>query len=96
MKITDTSTPSKIVSLSEKRIAESPSANKPLSHRSDRVTLSPRAREFRDAQRTLASIPDVRADKVDAVKSRIADGSYRIDSETIAAKMIREALADND
>ncbi len=96
MKITDTSIPSKIVSLSEKRIAESPSDTKPPSNRSDRVTLSPRAREFNEARRTLAGIPDVRADKVDAVKNRIADGSYRIDSEKIAAKMIREALSDSE
>lgn len=96
MKITATQTPVKIVSLSEKRRAESTADRQPPSNRSDRVTLSPQARELSDAQRTLAGIPDVRADKVDAVKARIADGSYRIDSEKIAAKMIREVLSEND
>jgi anti-sigma28 factor (negative regulator of flagellin synthesis) len=33
---------------------------------------------------------------VEEIKARIADGSYRIDSEQIAAKMIREALSDNE
>jgi negative regulator of flagellin synthesis FlgM len=96
MKITDTPTPAKIVSLSEKRSAESPSKKEPPARPSDPVTLSSRARELIEAQRALATIPDVRDDKVDAIKSRIADGSYRIDSEKIADKMIRDVLADDD
>jgi negative regulator of flagellin synthesis FlgM len=64
--------------------------------RKDRVSLSPQARELLNAQRALAAIPDVRAEKVEEIKTRIADGSYRIDSEQIAGKMIRESLPDDE
>jgi len=33
---------------------------------------------------------------VEEIKARIADGSYRIDSEKIAVKMIREALSNDE
>lgn len=96
MKITDVSTPVKLVKLSDNRAAEPRPEGPSPAHRKDRVSLSPQARELRNAQRTLSAIPDVRAEKVEEIKARIADGSYRIDSEQIAAKMIREALSDNE
>jgi negative regulator of flagellin synthesis FlgM len=96
MKITDDPTPIKLVKLSDNRAAESrPEGPSPV-HRKDRVSLSPQARELLNAQRALAAIPDVRAEKVEAIKARIADGTYRIDSEQIAAKMIRESLSDDE
>ncbi|MDR2051642.1 MAG: flagellar biosynthesis anti-sigma factor FlgM [Deltaproteobacteria bacterium] len=36
-----------------------------------------------------AASPDIRADKVDELKSRIAAGDYRIDSRILAVKMLR-------
>lgn len=96
MKITDNQTPVKLVKLSDKRAVESGPEGPSPARRGDRVTLSPQARELLDAQRVLAAIPDVQADKVEEIKARIADGTYRIDSEQIATKMIRDALPDDD
>lgn len=96
MKITDNQTPIKLVKLSDKCAAESGPEGPSPARRSDRVTLSPQARELLDAQKVLAAIPDVQADKVAEIKARIADGTYRIDSEQIATKMIREALPEDD
>ena len=62
----------------------------------DRVSLSPQARELMEAQRLLADMPDVREDKVREIKQRIEEGRYRIESETIAAQMIREAFPENE
>ena len=61
----------------------------------DRVSLSPRARELAAARRALEVIPDVRTDKVADLKARIEAGTYRIDSEAIADKMLRDALPDD-
>lgn len=96
MKITDDPTPIKVVKLPDNRAAESrPEGSSPV-RRKDRVSLSPQAQELLNAQKALAAIPDVRAEKVEAIKARIADGTYRIDSEQIAAKMIREAFPDDE
>lgn len=96
MKITDSQTPAKLLKISDNRAAEShPKDSSPARGR-DRVSLSPQARELLEAQKALAAIPDVRTDKVEEIKARIADGTYRIDSDQIAAKMIREALPDDD
>ena len=61
----------------------------------DRVSISFRARELAAARRALEIIPDVRPDKVADLKARIEAGTYRIDSEAIADKMIRDALPDD-
>lgn len=96
MKITDNQTVANIKTLPAKPLeSPRPPAISPQ-NRCDRVTLSPRAQELRDAQQALASIPDVREDRVEEIKTRIADGSYRIDSKAIATKMIRESLSNDE
>ena len=96
MKITDDTTPVKLVKLPDNRAAEPCPEGPSPARRKDRVSLSPQAKELLNAQRALAAIPDVRAEKVEDIKARIADRSYRIDSEQIAAKMIRQALSDDE
>jgi negative regulator of flagellin synthesis FlgM len=96
MKITDDPTPVKLVRLPENRAAEPCPKGPSPAHRKDRVSLSPQAKELLNAQRALAAIPDVRAEEVEKIKARIADGSYRIESDKIAAKMIRQALSEDD
>ena len=61
----------------------------------DRVTLSPQARELCDARRALEAVPDVREDMVAELKARIASGTYRIDAEAIADRMVRDAFPDD-
>jgi len=96
MKITDSQTPAKLIKISDNRAAESHPKDSSPARGEDRVSLSPQARELLKAQRALAAIPDVREDKVEEIKAQIADGTYRIDSDQIAAKMIREFLSDDD
>lgn len=60
----------------------------------DRVSLSPQARELVEARRALDAISDVREDIVAEIRERIATGTYRIDAEAIADKMVRDAFPD--
>ena len=62
----------------------------------DRAHLSPRAREYHQARQALAALPDEAPEKVKAVRDRINNGRYRIEADKIAAKMIREALTNDD
>ena len=60
--------------------------------KADTVFISDTAKRIQDAQSQLQSIPDVRADKVAELKSRIENGTYEIKPDQIADKMIRESL----
>ncbi len=77
----------------EEALTQPQSPNTP---NADRVHLSPRAREYDNARQALASLPDEASEKVQAIRDRIQNGRYRIDTEKIATNMIREALTNDD
>jgi len=58
----------------------------------DKVILSPKAQEIRDIIKVLDKVPDIREEKVAEIKSKIENGTYTIDGEKIAFKMIEESL----
>jgi negative regulator of flagellin synthesis FlgM len=55
----------------------------------DSVSISETARSLSAAHKAVAEAPDVRADRVSAIKAAIADGSYTIDSRALAAKLLK-------
>jgi negative regulator of flagellin synthesis FlgM len=71
-----------------------PPADGPLRQapKTDTVVISETAKRVQDAKAQLDSIPDVRSDKVAEIKSRIENGTYEIQADKIADKMIRESL----
>ncbi|MDX1708663.1 MAG: flagellar biosynthesis anti-sigma factor FlgM [Desulfobacterales bacterium] len=60
--------------------------------KTDTVVLSDSAKRVQEAQKELASIPDVREDKVAQLKEQIENKTYDMDEEKIADKMISDAL----
>jgi negative regulator of flagellin synthesis FlgM len=56
----------------------------------EQVILSQRATEVQAAHQSLAATPEVRADLVARLKSQVADGSYKIDPDRIAEKIVPE------
>lgn len=56
----------------------------------DTVSVSQDALLLTEARRAAQNAPDVRADKVEALRIQVADGTYKPDSSLIAAKLIRE------
>ncbi len=54
----------------------------------DGVDLSNRAKEIRSAQKAIGDLPDVREDRVAALKTKIASGQYNPSPEDIARKML--------
>ena len=58
----------------------------------DKVVLSPRAREIQDARQQVESLPDVRKDKVHRIRRQIAAGTYSVNGDEIAFKMIKESV----
>ncbi len=60
----------------------------------DKVILSPGAREVREALLRVADEPDIRSEKVSALRDQIENGVYHFDGRKIALKMISEHLID--
>jgi negative regulator of flagellin synthesis FlgM len=58
----------------------------------DEVVLSPEAKQIQQAKELIASLPDIREEKVAEIRARIEAGEYQIDGEKIAEKMIEESL----
>ena len=60
--------------------------------KADTVVLSDAAKRVQEARRQLDDIPDVREDKVSQLRSQIQNGTYEINADKIAGKMIKEGL----
>ncbi len=60
----------------------------------DRVEFSARSREMQKIYEVLRAAPDMRSDKVSEIRKQIEEGRYRVDSETLAEKIIKESLLD--
>ncbi|GAB7078985.1 flagellar biosynthesis anti-sigma factor FlgM [Megalodesulfovibrio paquesii] len=60
--------------------------------RGDKVSFSDDARLRTEAFSSAMSAPDIRKDKVAAIKAQIAAGEYTMDSQKIAAKIVQDDL----
>lgn len=58
----------------------------------DSVSLSPQARWLQAAREALADLPEIREERVAAIRAQIEAGAYEVDGEKIADKMIAEGL----
>ncbi len=56
----------------------------------DKVTVSQDALLLTEARRAAQSAPDVRSEKVEALRIQVANGTYKPDSKLIAANLVRE------
>ena len=58
----------------------------------DRVELSDQARTLQVAQGALAQLPEVRTEKVQAIKQMVMAGTYHVPGEKVAERMLGEGL----
>jgi len=77
----------------EKRVSQGKKPEKPSSQL-DKVEISTEARErkLKAIRGFLDEVPDVREEKVAALKTAIEDGTYRVKGKEIAKKMIKEGI----
>lgn len=57
---------------------------------SDKVDISQDAYKTNEMVNTLKEMPDIRYDKVDALKRDIDSGNYNVDGKMVADKIIRD------
>ena len=58
----------------------------------DRVELSSSSRLIQKIQEAALAAPDVRAERVAALKKQVESGAYQVSSEDIAGKMLKDFL----
>lgn len=75
-----------------RRVRSSEAVSAPA--RQDKLELSPQAQEMQAVRQKINSIPDVRKDRVDELKSQIKNGTYQVPSQDVAEKMLNRSLAD--
>lgn len=56
----------------------------------DRVSVSQNAILLTEARRTAQATPDVRQEKVDALKEQVASGTYSINTTQLASNLLKE------
>ncbi|MDR1873151.1 MAG: flagellar biosynthesis anti-sigma factor FlgM [Deltaproteobacteria bacterium] len=60
----------------------------------DRVNISSNSRLYQRALELATLAPDVRSEKVADLTARIAAGTYKVSSETVATSMIRKSVSE--
>lgn len=61
--------------------------------RHDEVSVSSQARELRTVMAAMPSVPGERADVVAALRAQVADGSYQVDADAVAQRLLDDGLA---
>ena len=59
---------------------------------SDRVDLSPQARDIQRAREVAQGAPEVRADKVEAARRAVQSGNLNLKGEDLAEKLLEDTL----
>ncbi len=99
MKVSNTRNPAgEIIHLYEKNSQPAADSNKQINGTApvpeEKVSLSEQARDVQNIKKAINELPDVRHEKVDALKKEIQQGTYDVNGEKIAQKMIGESLLD--
>ena len=55
---------------------------------SDKLEISQTGKDYQIAKSALKSVPDVREERVREIKERIASGTYNVNAEEVADKLI--------
>ncbi len=60
--------------------------------KNDEVVLSPVATKISESKKAIDLIPDTREAKIAELKNQIENGSYKVNNELVASKMVEESL----
>ncbi|MGA3207219.1 MAG: flagellar biosynthesis anti-sigma factor FlgM [Syntrophales bacterium] len=60
----------------------------------EKVNLSTKARDIQQLRDAVSQLPDVREDKISELKDQVDTGTYDVNGQKIAEKMVSESLLD--
>lgn len=58
----------------------------------DKLEISQMGKDYQVAKNAVAAAPDVREDKVNAIKQALASGTYNVSMEEVADKLINSSF----
>jgi negative regulator of flagellin synthesis FlgM len=58
------------------------------------VDLSTKAKDIQQAKNALNSLPDIREEKVQEIKTQVDKGTYNVDAGKVADKMVKDSIID--
>lgn len=61
----------------------------------EQIALSAKAKGIQKALETVQASPDIRSEKVDAIKTQVANNTYQVDSQAIAEKILQEIISES-
>lgn len=56
----------------------------------DRVQISSKGKDFQTAKSAIAGTPDIREELTAPIKAKIQSGTYSVDNETFADKLLKK------
>lgn len=56
----------------------------------DKVSFSEVGKDIQFAAKLAKEVPDVRQDKIEAIKERIKSGTYNVDAKEVSEKIVRQ------
>lgn len=88
MKISNNSGIEKMMQAYRKQEIKKDSYKLNKANKNDQLSLSSTAKDYQIAMNALKDTPDIRKEKVEAIKEQIRTGTYVIDSGKIAEKIL--------
>jgi negative regulator of flagellin synthesis FlgM len=61
----------------------------------ENIALSSQAKDIQKSHEAVKTSSDIRVDKVDRIKSAIADGSFYVDSHELAEKILKDVITES-
>lgn len=56
----------------------------------DQLQISDKAKDYQVAKQSVANVPDIREDIAAPIKAAVQNGTYEVDSESFAAKLLEK------
>ena len=61
----------------------------------ENIALSSKAKDIQKAHEAVKNSSDIRVDKVERVKTEIAEGRFHVNSEELAEKILKDVITDS-
>ena len=62
----------------------------------ERIALSSKAKDIQKAHEAVKNSSDIRVDKVERVKAESAEGRFHVDSDELAAKILKDVITESE
>jgi negative regulator of flagellin synthesis FlgM len=62
----------------------------------EQVAISSKAKDIQQATKAVNDTPDIRVEKVERIKEKIADGNYHVSSDELAEKVLKNMITESE